>query len=290
MNPVREPFVVLHHPKTLTEGYGASALRLIGRAKPLTMDPFVLMDHFTAMQPAGFPDHPHRGFQLLTYCLRGALWHEDSIGNCEVMGLGDAICLTAGKGVLHALIPAAEESCEGIQVWVNLPIQQKMMTPEYVHAPASSLPCTDLGGARLTVVSGSYDSISSPLQTIAHASLLDLQFYPQGTVSLALPPTDSCLLYSLSGIISVGGVRILAGEAAELRSCPGTVEITAEGEGRAILASGKPLGEPIVRYGPFIMSSQPEVMRAAREFNNGLNGFETVDSWRSVSGQNICSL
>lgn len=278
-------------PKQVSEGFGAQIARLIGYSKPQTVDPFVLLDVFKATQPSGFPDHPHRGFEMLTYCLSGEIWCEDSLGNSVVLRPGDAACLNAGKGVLHAMVPATM-TCEGVQIWVNVPGRCKLQNPCFVAAKREQLPKISGENWEMRLISGEIESLTSPIQTTAPTIILDIELSHGATLNL--PPFDghSLVFFTLTGSVTISGTVLSQGIAAELRSMPTALPIAGsrETKSRLLVFAGKSLGESIVRNGPFVMPSRSEVIRAAKDCAESTNGFEACEAWRSQAASQVCSL
>lgn len=271
------------------EGFGAQINRLIGNVKRHTLDPFVLLDVFKATQPSGFPDHPHRGFEMLTYCLSGRIWCEDSLGTSHVLQPGDMACLSAGKGVLHAMVPATL-TCEGIQIWVNMPSERKLESPYFVAAQDRDLPRLQGEGWRMKVICGQFGEETAPIHTKAATTILDLELDPGAAMNLPEFPDQSLCFYALTGTASLATTELKQGTVAELRSAPSTLPLSSLTGSRILVLAGKPIREPIVCQGPFVMTSRTELLRAVKDCAESTNGFEACSAWRSQAASQVCSL
>lgn len=271
------------------EGFGAQVNRLIGNIKPPTLDPFILLDFFKATQPSGFPDHPHRGFEMLTYCLSGQIWCEDSLGTSQVLQPGDIACLSAGKGVLHAIVPATH-TCEGIQIWVNTSAERKYESPYFRHAASEDLPCLSGEGWTMKVICGKIGAGIAPIQTKTPTNILDLEMTQNATLILPEFAGETLCLYVINGSVMVSSTVLIQGNAAELRSSPTSLPLFSSTGCRLLILTGKPLEEAIVRQGPFVMSSRTELIRAAKDCAEGINGFEAYEVWQSQAANLVCSL
>lgn len=271
------------------EGFGAQVNRLIGNIKPPTLDPFILLDLFKATRPSGFPDHPHRGFEMLTYCLSGKIWCEDSLGTSQVLQPGDIACLSAGKGVLHAMVPATN-TCEGIQIWVNTPAERKFESPFFRSAVSEELPRLSGEGWRMKVICGKIGADIAPIQTKTPTNVLDLEMNQNAALILPEFVGETLCFYVINGSVIVSTTLLAQGNAAELRSAPTSLPLFSSTGCRLLILTGKPLCEAIVRQGPFVMSSRTELIRAAKDCAESLNGFEAYAVWRSQAANHVCSL
>jgi len=276
-------------PTQVQEGFGAQVTRLIGSMKPQMLDPFVLLDVFKATQPSGFPDHPHRGFEMLTYCLSGRIWCEDSLGTSQVLQPGDVACLSAGKGVLHAIVPATH-TCEGIQIWVNVPSERKLESPYFVSARNEDLPIVQGEGWDMKVICGRIGEETAPIQTKTPTSILDLEISPGASLNLPEFPGHSLCFHALTGAVTIATTELKQGSAAELRSFPSSLPLFSLTGCRLLVLAGQPIREDIVCQGPFVMTNRAELLRAAKDYTESANGFEACSTWRSQAARQVCSL
>ncbi|GAU89912.1 hypothetical protein RvY_02406 [Ramazzottius varieornatus] len=269
------------------EGRGARVRRSIGKSELSTLDPFLLLDHFNVKPPGGFPDHPHRGFETVTYMINGSFTHEDFKKHKGTIGPGDLQWMTAGRGVLHSEIPGPEGG-EGLQLWVNLAAKDKMVPADYQELRKPSIPVAKQNGVTATVIAGECLGIKSPVKTRTPTMYLDLTLEPGAKLSQPVPSDWTAFVYIWSGKFTFGpegdqktnevfytvtfkknGDSIFMANA--LEDCPS----------RLILIAGQPLNEPIARHGPFVMNTQEEISQAIRDYQAGENGFENAHSWQS---------
>ncbi len=251
--------------------------------------PFLLLDFAgpadfpPAARPRGVGQHPHRGFETVTIVLDGELAHRDSTGNGGVIGKGDVQWMTAGAGILHEEFhsPAFTQSggrLKAVQLWVNLPAKSKMASPGYQAILASDIPEVPLpaGGGSLRVIAGSHGGSSGPARTFTPMNVWDIRM-EKGSNSFQLPAGWNTLLVVLEGTIQANG-SVIAREAqvVALERAGETVQIEAAGAARVLLLAGEPIDEPVVGYGPFVMNSRQEIMRAIEDFNSGRFGHMTA--------------
>ena len=283
MNQVRQIQQVIE-PQVVMEGAGVRLRRSIaGRALDY-LDPFLLFDHFGSDNPAdylpGFPMHPHRGIETVTYMLAGKVTHRDSLGNAGTIGAGDVQWMTSGRGIMHEEMPQpVSGKMAGFQLWVNLPAKLKMTRPRYQEYLAASIPEARLAdGVGIRVVAGEADGVRGPVTEIAaEPTYLDIRLPAGVTYAHPVPAGHTAFAYLFEGAAVFGdGDRPLDQPQARClrrRRCrPGP----RRRRGRALLlVSGKPLGEPIARYGPFVMNTRQEIMQALADLQNGT--FVTAD-------------
>ncbi len=237
---------------SMEEGAGAQVRRLFPTAHQRHLDPFVLLDEFTVIPPAAFPEHPHGGFEAVTYMLDGAFRHRDDLGNDETVGAGGAQRFTAGKRLVHAELPGGEEASHGLQLWVNLPRALKEMEPDYQAVPAEAIPEEEVGGVRTRAVGGS----GSPVRLHPRVRYVDVSFKPgpEGdplTHEEQIPLDWNGLVYVLVGGVTMSGRRLDRREAF-LFEGGGQLEIATEGAARCVVIAGEPIGEPIHQRGSFV--------------------------------------
>jgi redox-sensitive bicupin YhaK (pirin superfamily) len=263
-------------PIGVTEGAGVRLTRTIASRSLDYLDPFLLLDHFASDNPddylAGFPWHPHRGIETVTYMLAGEVDHRDSIGNAGTIGPGDVQWMTAGGGIMHEEMPKPREGVmAGFQLWVNLPARLKMMQPRYQDIAAAQIPtyeCQD--GVQVRVIAGEMDGVQGPVTDIAaDPTYLDVTVPAGAVYRHPIPRGHTVFAYPFEGWASFGRKMVRSpnlivfddGDLVEVR--------TAQQGVRFLLVSGRPLGEPIARYGPFVMNTRDEIEQALRDLRNG---------------------
>lgn len=264
-----------------SDGAGVKLTRVLTQNLQHRLDPFLMLDAFGSDQPddyiAGFPDHPHRGFETVTYMIAGRMLHRDSAGHEGLLENGGVQWMTAGKGVIHSEIPQQEEGLmEGFQLWLNLPQRDKMNTPWYRDFKAENLPrfVTEEGVA-VTVIAGESHGISGAVtRDTTQPNYLDLHLPAGARFAQQLPVGHNAFIYVYRGEVSIAGkvvpvqrMAILANDA----QADGVV-IEAGIDARVLLISGQPLKEPIVQYGPFVMNSKDEIYQALSDFRDGRLG------------------
>jgi quercetin 2,3-dioxygenase len=258
-----------------TDGAGVRLRRSIGsRALPL-LDPFLLLDEIHSSTPdeyvRGFPKHPHRGFETVTYMLEGEMEHRDSVGNQGRLIAGSAQWMTAGRGIVHSEMPRSElGSLWGLQLWVNLPRAHKMTAPRYQDVPPSRIPEVSEQGCRVRLVAGNLGRERGPVSDIAVEPLmLDVSLAARQTFEHEIVPTHSAFAYVLEGSVELPGARPLgSGSLAVLG--PGQVaHVKSQQGGRLLLIAGRPLNEPVARRGPFVMNSEEELEQAFADYRSG---------------------
>ncbi|XP_034731136.1 pirin [Etheostoma cragini] len=269
-----------------SEGAGARVRRSIGRKELRNLDPFLMLDEFRVSKPAGFPDHPHRGFETVTYVLEGITAHEDFCGHSGRLTAGDLQWMTAGQGVVHAEMPVSEEPVVGLQLWVNLPRRDKMVEPAYQELKSSEIPKPSQGGVTVAVISGEALGVKSKVYTRTPTLYLDFRLQTGALHVQPVPSGWTTFIYTLSGSIHVGPVEeqqkvephhtVVFGDG----DC---VNIKNEGSEVAhfVLIAGKPINEPVVQHGPFVMTTEEEIGQAIRDYQTGRNGFERAKNWKS---------
>ena len=267
--------------KETSDGAGVKLTRVLTGSLQHRLDPYLMLDAFGSDDPddyiAGFPDHPHRGFETITYMLAGNMRHRDSAGHEGLLGNGGVQWMTAGRGVIHSEIPQQEEGVmEGFQLWLNLPARDKMCAPWYRDFGPADLPrYTTDDGIAVTVIAGMSRGVAGAVTRDATAPLyLDLHL-PAGTrFAQALPPTHNAFVYVYRGEANIAGQDVPAQRMAILANDADSdgVVIEAAGDTRAILVAGRPLGEPIAQYGPFVMNTQEEIQQAMADYRDGRLG------------------
>ena len=270
------------------DGAGVRLTRVLTGEWQQRLDPFLMLDQFGSDDPkdygAGFPDHPHRGFETVTYMIAGRMRHQDSSGGEGLLQNGGVQWMTAGRGVIHSEMPEQEEGVmEGFQLWLNLPSHQKMCTPWYKDIQSADIPeLTTPEGVLVRVIAGSSHGVSGAMARPAHEYptdplYLDLHFSGDQTFQQPLPSAHNAFVYVYRGALQVlgtdgqaqdvalhrMGVLSQGGDGVLLRAAAGT---------KALLIAGQPLHEPIAQYGPFVMNTREELMQAVQDFQAGRLG------------------
>ena len=260
-----------------SDGAGVRLKRLIGTPGLSELDPFLLLDEFKSEQAsdylAGFPDHPHRGFETVTYMIAGSMEHKDHKGNRGLLLPGSVQWMTAGRGIVHSEMPRQENGLMwGYQLWVNLPAKDKMVEPRYQDIQASAIPERRVGDVTLRVVAGRSGDVEGAVRGIATAPLyLDVRVPEGATFEETVPLGHTTLACVYEGAVSFGepATAVSAGQLAILADGDGVVARGGLGGGRFLLIAGRPLHEPIARYGPFVMNTRRELEEAFEDFRAG---------------------
>jgi Pirin-related protein len=271
--PVKE----IIEPRFVMEGAGVLLRRSIAPQVSNLFDPFLLFDHFAFNDPAegpikGFPMHPHRGIETVTYIIQGTVNHRDSLGNSGLIGPGDVQWMTAGGGILHEEMPrrGPDGIINGFQLWVNLPASQKMSRPRYQGVESATIPVFEKEGCRVNVIAGTLGDVLGPVTEIAANPIyLDVALEPGASFNAPIPEKHTCLAYIFDGQGVFGdqeitGVKLVvfgSGDQVEVKA--GTSPL------RFVLVAGSPIGEPIVPYGPFVMNTKEEIQQALADLKNG---------------------
>ena len=264
-------------PQMVREGADVLLLRSFSPQVSNRYDPFLLFDHFAFNNPQdgpleGFPTHPHRGIETVTYVLKGLVNHRDSMGNRGVIGPGDVQWMTAGGGILHEELPErdAEGSIYGFQLWVNLPAAQKMSLPNYQEVAAASIPVYTREGLKVRVVAGETGGVSGPVKQIAARPLyLEACLEPATTFTQPVPAGHTTLVYVFEGNGKIGDEPVKALSMVVLEDGDSVVLKTGESPMRIMLMAGAPFNEPIAPYGPFVMNTREEIAQALADLRAG---------------------
>lgn len=288
-----------------SDGAGVKLRRSLGASAALRVDPFLMLDEFGTDKPedyiAGFPPHPHRGFETVTYMLDGHMRHEDHMGNVGELTEGGVQWMTAGRGVIHSEMPQQEEGrMRGFQLWVNLPAAEKMVPAQYRDIPASEIPVDTSTHARIKVIAGQIDRVHQTRTTHVHPELgervklvqetvqgpiqglttqpvfLDVVLPPNTEFSHGLPETHNALVYPYEGELKVQDKQLPTQQAAVLSHGDRVTVTTGSEEARFVLLAGKPLNEPIAQRGPFVMNTTDEIRQAIEDYSNGVLVSESV--------------
>jgi len=261
-----------------SDGAGVRLTRVIGQPALDSFDPFLLLDELRSDDPSdyieGFPNHPHRGFETVTYMLAGRMRHGDNQGNSGLLGPGSVQWMTAGKGIVHSEIPEQQDGLMwGFQLWVNLPAKDKLTKPRYQDIQGDKVPEVEVGpGARARVLVGTVDGVKGPVMEVATEPLyFDLHLEPNASYTATLPDGHNAFAYVYQGDAKVGaaGTGIRAQEMA-LLTHGASLPVTAGEKGaRLIVVAGRPLNEPVARYGPFVMNTVEEIHQAFADYQAG---------------------
>ncbi|MFY9315431.1 MAG: pirin family protein [Burkholderiales bacterium] len=258
-----------------SDGAGVRLRRSLGRAPDLRADPFLMLDEFSSENPddyvAGFPSHPHRGFETVTYLLDGHLLHEDHLGNRGNLKSGGVQWMTAGRGIIHSEMPQQENGrMRGFQLWINLPAKEKMKPAGYRDIQPDEIPTVSLQDGKLKIVAGTYEGTSGPVQGGTTEPLYwDVQLNSGKTLQAKIPQSHAVYVYPFEGSVEIAD-RVLKTHQGGVLGSGDTVEVRAGAEGaRFLVLAAKPIREPIVQYGPFVMNTREEIEQAIRDYQNG---------------------
>ena len=268
-----------------SDGDGVKLTRVLTQPLQRRLDPFLMLDAFGSDDAGdyigGFPDHPHRGFETVTYMIAGRMRHRDSAGNEGLLQNGGVQWMTAGRGIIHSELPEQEQGrMEGFQLWLNLPASDKMGTPGYRDIPSEEIPELSLPGVTARVIAGESHGVVGAMRK-AHTEplYLDLHLEPGATFEQALPAGHNAFVYVYRGELAIdsGATRtaVPRERMAVLANAADRdgVRVQAGADGaRALLIAGKPLNEPIAQYGPFVMNKQAEIFQAVEDFRAGKFG------------------
>jgi redox-sensitive bicupin YhaK (pirin superfamily) len=260
-----------------SDGAGVKLRRSIGGAPGLRHDPFLMLDEFFSDDPddylAGFPAHPHRGFETVTYMLDGRMQHKDNHGNTGDLGPGDVQWMSAASGIIHSEMPQQSEGrMRGFQLWLNLPGREKMRPAAYRDIPAKDIPVVPLENGEVKLIAGKLKDKTAPISGgSTDPYYFDVHLASGGVFEAPLPAGHSAFVYVYEGDALIGeGARPLANRAAGLLSEGAAVRIAAKEKGaRLLLLAGRPLREPVVQYGPFVMNTREEIEQAVADYQSG---------------------
>lgn len=274
------------------EGEGAVVRRSIGMPELKHLDPFLMLDEFKVKPPAGFPDHPHRGFETVSYILQGTGQHEDFCGNKGSLTSGDVQWMTAGKGIVHCEMPQGTEEAHGLQLWVNLAKKDKMIDPAYQELLDNDIPRSNKDGVTVKVIAGETSGVKSSIYTRTPTMYLDFQMKKGSSFDQPIPAGWNSFVYVLSGSAQFGGT-----DKPTVAKPYDTLVLSEEGDAihifnpesdtcHFVLIGGLPLNEPIAQYGPFVMNTEEEIQQALLDYKMGQNGFENAKTWKSEYSKN----
>ncbi len=264
-----------------TDGAGVKLVRVIGQPALQELDPFLLLDAFRSDNPddyiAGFPSHPHRGFETVTYLLDGRMRHKDNAGNEGVIEPGGIQWMTAGKGIIHSEMPEQEDGrLEGFQLWINLPASHKMTQPAYQEYKIDNIPLETRPGTSIRVITGetSQGTVGPVSQPLTEPLYLDVSLEANTAFAESIPGQHNAFVYVIQGSVGLeneqGEKTSVTRDQLAILSQGTAVELETQKEpARFLLIAGKPIGEPIARSGPFVMNSQAELQQAYRDYQSG---------------------
>lgn len=266
--------------QSASDGDGVRLKRVFGGGNLARFDPFLMLDEFGSNDPGdyigGFPSHPHRGFETVTYMLEGHMEHRDHMGNVGQLMAGDVQWMKAGSGVIHSEMPKQVEGrMRGFQLWVNLPANEKMTPASYTELAAASIPKYEIDGIHVKAIAGHLTlngaAVSGPITGLAtEPGYLDIAVASAQELLMGVPDGHTALVYVYEGALQIGSdvFTIEAGSLARL-SLAGALVIKAGADTRFLILSGKPIGEPIVQRGPFVMNTADEIHQAIRDYTDG---------------------
>ncbi|MDP8205088.1 MAG: pirin family protein [Candidatus Electryonea clarkiae] len=282
MNLQKRKVASIIAPEMASDGAGVKLQRSIASRQLDSLDPFLLLDHFGSSNPddyiAGFPMHPHRGIETVTYMLSGAVNHKDSLGNSGSIEGGDAQWMTAGGGIMHEEMPILQDGMmSGFQLWVNLPAKLKMTKPRYQEVSSKQIPeVIRENGVKVRVIAGEFDGISGPVKEIfIHPTYFDVQLPPNLDIEIQTEREHTVFVYVFEGdgefgITETGNGNEISSPNLVIFEKGDSVNVKSGNEGtRFLFISGKPLNEPVARYGPFVMNTQEEIQQALIDLRNG---------------------
>ncbi|KAK2749724.1 hypothetical protein FQN55_002960 [Onygenales sp. PD_40] len=300
---IRQAFMAIEQ----AEGAGARVRRSIGTPKLRNFSPFLMLDHFTIGKGAGFPDHPHRGQETITYLLSGGVDHEDFAGNKGTIGPGDLQFMTAGKGIMHAEMPHENPDGSpnvGMQLWVDLPEKLKMCEPRYRDLRADEIPVATVDDGRVTVkvISGQSHGVDS-VRDLAYTPvwIFDITIRPGGKITQTLPQGWNAFAYTLAGTTVFSSSSSETSSSSSSKTVGEFHNVVFDREGDFVQASnsdgskdsqfmliaGQPLDQKVVQYGPFVLNSQEGVYQAMMDYQSHSNGFERARGWESEIGKRM---
>jgi quercetin 2,3-dioxygenase len=263
---------ILNRRSTL-EGAGVKLKRVLGNDDDSTLDPFLLLDHFGSDDPEdyilGFPWHPHRGMETVTYMWTGEVEHGDSMGNKGVIKSGDIQWMTAGSGIIHQEMPQKYNGLmQGFQLWVNLPSKKKMIDPKYRGIEKQQIPVLEKLGLKIKVIAGKVDGTEGPVHDLAtHIEYFDMELDAGTVFNHTVSMKDTVFAYVVEGSIEIGAKKILQGQCAVFSDAD-LVKVVSKGGARFLFVSGEPLNEPVAWRGPIVMNTEEELDKAFEELDS----------------------
>ena len=285
--PVTRPATAVSHPRRVerlvtgqatSDGAGVKLTRVLTQPLQRRLDPFLMLDAFGSDQPgdyiAGFPDHPHRGFETITYMIAGRMRHRDSAGNQGLLSNGGVQWMTAGRGVVHSEMPEQEAGLmEGFQLWLNLAQADKMQPPAYRDIPSAQIPEWQGDGTTVRVIAGHSHGVAGAVQRPQTEPLyLDIHLAPGASFEQTVPPGHNAFVYVYRGALDIQGTAVPVQRMALLAQDPDADGVRLQAGAlptRALLIAGAPLNEPIAQHGPFVMNTREQLYQAVQDFQAG---------------------
>jgi redox-sensitive bicupin YhaK (pirin superfamily) len=257
-----------------SDGDGVNLNRVIGTRQLPYVNPFLMLDEFGSDAASdyigGFPDHPHRGFQTVTYMLDGKMRHHDNKGNAGVVGPGDVQWMNAGSGLIHSEMPEQTEGMmRGFQLWINLPAAEKMSKPAYQEISADQFPVVDIGGASVKIIAGEAGGVKGPISASGQPLYIDVTVNDGVTFTQELNSEHSAFLYVYEGSVAVNDKSLQSGMLGLLEDGDEVSVVGTSNSSKFILLSAMPIDEPVARQGPFVMNTQNEIRQAIIDFTEG---------------------
>jgi redox-sensitive bicupin YhaK (pirin superfamily) len=266
----------------VTDGEGVSIHRAFPNYQLSELDPFLLLDHMGPMdlkpgEAKGFPDHPHRGFETVTYLLHGQFQHRDSFGHAGVLNPGDVQWMTAGSGLVHSEVPGDSlvkngGQMEGFQLWINLPKRDKMKAPHYQEIKGDLIPVANVENASVKVIAGDAFGVKGAVETHIPIQYLHFTLKPGAKITHTVPAQLNAMVYVLKGSALVAGKTVNLYHLAALAGDGDEVELAATEETELLLLAAEPINEPVARYGPFVMNTKAEIQQAFEDYRTGKMG------------------
>ena len=262
-----------------TDGAGVKLTRMVGTPELEMIDPFLMLDRMDSDNPdsyiAGFPNHPHRGFETVTIMHAGQMRHKDSVGNSGLLKPGDVQWMTAGRGIIHSEIPEMVEGrMSGFQLWINLPAKHKMVPPKYQDVTAKEIPTVNENNSEVRVIRGSYGEAIGPMKSLMPVRVLDVTLDAGANWEIK-PERGNSFFFcvhdgAIKAIDSDEEMKTIQSPSVVTFDGEGVIEVTALDSGANLLyCEGQPLNEPVARYGPFVMNTHSEIRQAVDDFTNG---------------------
>src|SRR5690606_10033153 len=274
---IRRPVEIIE-ARPSSDGDGVKLLRVFGGNRPQRFDPFLMLDEFGSAEASdyigGFPPHPHRGFETITYMLQGKMEHRDHMDNVGLLNDGDVQWMTAGRGIIHSEMPRQTEGVmRGFQLWLNLPAGSKLTPASYTDLPAARLPVYELPDMRIVAIAGTA-TVDGEVEVSGYFDrpqtrplLWDMQLEGAREVSIGIPATQTVMIYVFEGQVEIAGTQVNARHLARLEEGD-RIELVNHGnvQTRFLVIAGEPLKEPIVQYGPFVMNRPEEIEQAIQDY------------------------
>lgn len=258
------------------DGAGVNLNRALGASQGQRLDPFLMLDAFSSADPndyiAGFPAHPHRGFETVTYIVNGHMGHKDHLGNEGDLKAGGVQWMTAGRGIIHEEMPQQEQGLlRGFQIWLNLPAKEKMQPASYKDVPKEAMPWQDLAaGGKIKLIAGSLEGVAIQADKTRQTApiIADIQISAAKRETINIPASHQAMVYVFEGDLTIAGKTLKVNDAAVL-SAGEQLILSSTDSARLLLLAGKALNEPIAQYGPFVMNTEEEIQQAIADYRNG---------------------